>query len=270
MRVLKDRVAVVTGAASGIGLAVAEHLAGQGCHLALVDNQDEGLRRAAERLSMIGRRVSAHCVDVSDKVQIQALPMEVLAHHRQAHILVNNAGVSLAGPFETYTLDDLEWIMGVNLWGVVYGCSVFLPYLRQREEGHIVNVSSDFGLLGFPTKSAYCTTKFAIRGFSEALRAELHGSQIGVTCVYPGAVDTELIRSARTRDPAKRDLEARFVADRGMPVNVVARRIVRAIERNQGRVLIGSDTYLIDSLTRLFPGLVNELVARFYQRLPFV
>ncbi|MCU0494423.1 MAG: SDR family oxidoreductase, partial [Chloroflexaceae bacterium] len=198
------------------------------------------------------------------------LPDAVMQQHGRVDILVNNAGVSLAGPFEGYSRDDLEWIVGVNLWGVIYGCKYFLPLLRQRGAGSIVNIASDFGLVGLPTKSAYCTTKFAIRGLSESLRAELYGTGIHVMCVYPGAVDTNLIRRSRTTDSRKRTLETQFVARRGIPVDYVARRIIRGIERKQGRVLIGQDTYLIDLMTRLFPNLTQCLIGRFHHRLPFL
>ncbi|MCG8351618.1 MAG: SDR family NAD(P)-dependent oxidoreductase [Chloroflexales bacterium] len=270
MRSFSDRVAVVTGAASGIGQVLSECLAQRGCHLALVDINEAGLAETARRITRLGRSVSQHCVDVANKEQMAILPGAVIHKHRHVHILVNNAGVSLAGPFETCPIRDLEWIVGVNLWGMFYGCAFFLPALRNADEGHIVNVSSDFGLFGLPTKTAYCLTKFAIRGFSEALRAELHNSRIGLTCVYPGAVDTGLIRNMRTWDTAKRDIETRFVANRGIPVTTVAERIVQGIERNTGRVLIGGDTYLIDAFTRLMPSITNKLVARFKDLLPFI
>jgi short-subunit dehydrogenase len=270
MQSLNDRVAVVTGAASGIGRATALALATAGCHLALVDRQPEGLETAAAHIQRLGRRATMHETDVADARQMEQLAEEVVAQHQRVHVLVNNAGVALAGPFSGYTGEALDWIIGVNLWGVLHSCRVFLPWLQRAEEAHIVNIASDFGLIGFPTKSAYCTTKFAVRGFSEALRAELAPARIGVSCVFPGAVDTGLIRNARVQDPAKRAKEAQFVAARSIGVERVAARIVRAIRRNQGRVLIGGDTWGIEVATRLAPGLTNWLVARFHTRLPFV
>lgn len=265
-----DHVCVITGAASGIGRALALHLAQCGCHLALVDLNADGMRDVAQQLRSPQRRVSCHVVDVADHDQMRQLPEDVLQQHGHVDILINNAGVSLAGPFEHYSLADLTWIIDINLWGAIYGCRYFLPIFRQRGYGYVVNIASDFGLVGLPSKTAYCATKFAIRGFSEALRAELHGSGISVTCVYPGAVDTELIRSSRATDPHKRDLEARFVAQRGIPLDHVAQRIVAGVARRQARVLIGSDTYVIDLMTRFFPGLTQRLIGRFHHRLPFL
>ncbi|MCI0336000.1 MAG: SDR family oxidoreductase [Acidobacteria bacterium] len=270
MRKLQDRVAVVTGAASGIGLALCQRLAQQGCHLALVDLNQTGLAENAAQIAAQGKRVSIHVIDVSDKTVMERLPDVVLSEHGEVHILVNNAGVSLAGPFETLGLEDLEWIFGINFWGAVYGCKFFLPHLRCSEEAHIVNVSSTFGLFGLSTKTGYCATKFALRGFSEALRAELSDTRIGLTCVYPGAVDTNLVRGGRTWDTEKQKMEAQFVASRSIPVDKVAARIVRGIERNSPRVLIGSDAWLIDVMTRFSPTLMAALGARSQKRVPFL
>ena len=265
-----DQVSVVTGAASGIGRALAVELARCGCHLALVHVNVDGLRKVEEELSLLGRRVSAHVVDVSNSEQMQNLPAEVLREHDRVDMLINNAGVSLAGPFESFSMADLDWIVNINLWGVIHGCKFFLPLFRQRGAGHIVNIASDFGLFGLPTKTAYCATKFAIRGFSEALRAELYGSGIHLTCVYPGAVDTELIRASRTLESQKRDLEAAFVAQRGTPAEKVAQKIIRGIQKRRARVLIGRETYAIDFMMRFFPNLTQTLVGRFHRRIPFL
>lgn len=270
MRLIPGQVAVVTGAASGIGRALCSKLAARGCDLALVDIYHEGLTEAAAALRGSGRSISMHRTDVSDRAAMDRLPGEVLRHHPGVHLLVNNAGVSLAGPFEDYELEDLDWIVGVNFWGVVHGCKYFLPHLRKESGAHIVNVGSDFGLLGFPTKTGYCATKFAVRGFSESLRAELSGSNVGLTCVYPGAVDTALVRNSRVTDEGKKKLEAHYLAERGRSPDDVARRIVRAVERNAARVLIGRETILIDLATRFFPRFANAMAGRFKGRVPFV
>jgi short-subunit dehydrogenase len=201
---------------------------------------------------------------------MERLPEAVLDSHGGVHLLVNNAGVSLSGPFEACDLDDIDWIIGINFWGVVHGCRFFLPYLRQQQRAHILSVCSGLGLVGFPTKTAYSASKFAVRGFTESLRAELHGSNIGITCVYPGPVDTALIRSARAVDPKKREMEAEFVASRGLSSERVAVRILRAVERDIPRVLIGRDAHALDLVSRLFPVLTNTLVGRFQRRIPFV
>lgn len=265
-----DHVSVITGAASGIGRALAVHLARSGCHLALVDVQGDRLQELAEQLRIPERRVTIHVVDVADHDQMRSLPDDVLQQHGRVDILINNAGVSLAGPFEQYSQTDLEWILNTNLWGTIYGCRYFLPILRQQNTGYLVNMASDFGLIGLPGKTAYCTTKFAIRGLTEALRAELYGSGISVTCVYPGAVDTGLIRSSRAVDVRKRDLEVDFVAQRGLSLDHVAQRIIKGIQRKQARILIGRDTYLIDIMSRLAPALTQSLVGRFQHLVPFL
>jgi NADP-dependent 3-hydroxy acid dehydrogenase YdfG len=156
MTAFQGRVAVITGAASGIGQALAESLYTHGCHLALVDVNAAGLDATAKRLHSTEGRISLHHTDVSKKEQMELLPDEVLRQHERVDILINNAGVALAGAFETYSIDDLEWIVGINLMGIIYSCAYFLPVLRSQKKSHIVNISSDFGLIGFPTKSMYC------------------------------------------------------------------------------------------------------------------
>ena len=270
MSILQGHVAVITGAGSGIGRGLAEGLFARGCRLALVDIDLMGLEETARRLGPPDGRVSIHPTDVSNRAQMQRLPEEVLRGHQRVDILINNAGVGLAGRFEAYTLDDLEWIVDINLMGVVYGCACFLPALRLQAKSHIVNVSSDFGLIGFPTKSMYCATKFAIRGFSETLRAELHGSNVSVTCVFPGPVDTDIVRNSRYVQEEKRRLEARFLAGRSIPMEKVVKRIIRGIERESSRVLIGRETFLFDLFARAAPGFTNWLIAKFHRRLPFI
>ena len=261
MRHLGDRVAVVTGAASGIGRAVAILLARKGCHLALVDRNEEGLRETARSVEAAGRKASIHLVDVADTDQMSALPGQVLAEHGAVHVLVNNAGVALDATFEESSLEDLEWILGINLWGVILGCKLFLPHLRQVDEAHIVNVSSLFGLVGVPRNSAYCTTKFAVRGLSESLWAELSAEGIGVTSVHPGGIKTNIVRAAR-HAPGREKQEAIELFDRAARITPerAAEKIVRGIERGAQRVRIGPETYLGDWLKRLFPNGVQRLL----------
>ena len=194
VRAFRDKVAVVTGAASGIGRALAQDLARRGADLALVDVSAAALAETAGLCAARGRGVTTHIADVADAARMKALAAEVVAAHGRVELLVNNAGVSVTGTFEEQSLDDWRWIVGVNFWGVVHGCKFFLPHLRRAREAHIVNLSSMFGLIGLPTQSSYCATKFAVRGFSEALWAELRGSGIGVTTVHPGGVRTNIAR----------------------------------------------------------------------------
>ncbi|HMJ15916.1 MAG TPA: SDR family NAD(P)-dependent oxidoreductase [Polyangiaceae bacterium] len=265
MRKLEDRVAVVTGASSGIGRATAVALADRGCDLALADVNELGLAETRALLESSGRRISTHRVDVSDKKQMEDFTQAVLAEHGRVHVLVNNAGVGVASTFEQQSLEDFEWLFGINFWGVVYGCKFFLPHLRQADEAHIVNISSVFGIVGVPMNSSYCASKFAVRGLSESLRAELTGTHIGVTSVYPGGVATNIAKAARYgADPEAEDLRAQTVKlfTRMLPPAEAAAAIVRGIRRNSARVLITKEAHAIDAMKRIFPGLAGEALGR--------
>lgn len=265
MEQLEGRVAVVTGAGSGIGRATARALQREGCHLALVDVVPQRLADVRAALADPARRVSVHVADVSDRARMEALPGEVLAEHGAVHVLVNNAGVTVGRSFEDHSWDDLDWIFGIDLWGVIHGCKVFLPHLLRAEEAHIVNVSSLAGLVAFPLQSSYSAAKCAVYGFSDALRTELSGGPVGVTSVHPGTIRTRVLADARRSDQRLTrlvDLMERF----GRPPEVVARRIVRAIRRGQTRVRVGADAYLLDWIHRLAPNLPGRLLGFAWRR----
>lgn len=266
MRQLKGRVAVVTGAANGIGRALSQAFAARGCELALVDVDVEGLERTAREVRAVAAKVSTHVVDVASKEQMQALPAEIIREHGHIHILVNNAGVSIVATTMEQSIEDFEWIVGINLWGVIYGCKFFLPHLEGEEEGHIVNVSSLFGIIGVPTQASYSLTKFAVRGFSEALHAELAGTSVGLSVVHPGVIQTNIVQASRIASGKRRSkLQKRF--DRyAMSPERAAAKIIRAIETNQQRVRIGKETYLVDWAKRLFPDLTQRALANGYGR----
>lgn len=269
MKRLRDRVAVVTGAGSGIGRAVAEHLAEKGCHLALCDVDTDGLAETQELLGPSDRCVSTHRVDVSRRDEMEQFARDVESEHGATHIVVNNAGVGVAKTFEDHTADDLEWIFGVNLWGVVHGCKVFLPMLKRADEGHIVNISSVFGLIGYPMNSSYCATKFAVRGLSDSIRLELEKDGIGVTSVHPGGIATNVAANARWADDDKiGDSRAQTMElFKGfLPPREAARLIVRGIERNEPRVLITKQAHVVDALLRLSPRLLQEILRRKWEK----
>lgn len=269
MRRLRDRVAVVTGAGSGIGRAVCEVLARRGCDLALVDVDEAGAEETARRVQEAGRRATVHRADVSDRQRMQALPDEVLEAHGAVHVLVNNAGVSVSATFEEQSLEDFDWIVGINFWGVVHGCKFFLPVLQRQDEAQIVNLSSMLGLMGVPTQASYCATKFAVRGLSEVLQTELSGTPVRVLCVHPGAVRTNIVNASRSTDADARRRAADLFATRAMPPERAAELIVRSVERGRERLLVCTEAWATDWLKRLAPGLTQTAVgwlARRYGR----
>jgi len=254
---LTGRTAVVTGAASGIGGAIATSLARRGCNLALADINEESLHKAAAEIAAQGVRVSRHHLDVSDRDAVAALPEQVVAEHDRVDLLVNNAGVALAGTFEQVTETDFEWLFGINFWGVVRMTRAFLPLLHSSDEARIVNLSSVFGIIAPPGNTAYSASKFAVRGFSESLRHELRKTRIGVTVVHPGGVATSIVRSARMpksnspeEDEAKRKSFESFLT---LPPAIAGETIVRGVENRKARVLVGTDAKVLALIERLMP-----------------
>lgn len=256
MRELAGRVAVVTGAAGGIGRATALALAGRGCALALVDVDPEGLDSTRSAVAATGAGVSIHRADVADGDRMGELPAEVAGHHGACHILVNNAGVLNVGRFADDRLEDIHWIVGINVFGVVHGCHHFLPLLAEADEAHIVNVSSMAAFVGIPQNAVYSLTKGAVRSFTEGLRAELIGSSIGVSALFPGAVGTDIMRSSRggQAERLNRLADRSFTRYLRSSPEAAARRIVSAIEGRKARVLLGPDARLLDLSARLLPG----------------
>ena len=262
MRTLNDRVAVVTGAASGIGRATARALSAAGCRLALVDVQEAPLLALAAELP----GASAHRVDVADREAMAGLPAQVLAHHGAVHVLVNNAGVTVARPFTAHSLEDWDWVLGVNLRGVVHGCHFFLPHLLQAEEAHIVNLSSLFGIVAVPGQAAYCTSKFAVRGLTETLWEELADTRVGVTVVHPGGINTGIVANARGDDEEQMARLRRFFEKATQPPERVAQAIVRAILRGERRVRVTREAVVGDWLKRVLPELGNQVAVRVMSR----
>ena len=269
MKDFKNKVAAITGAGSGIGRALALNLAKKGCHLALSDINMVGLKETTNLLKEYDVKVTSQKLDVADRKAIYAWAEKVVADHGKVNLIFNNAGVALGSSVEGMSDDDLEWMMDINFWGVVNGTRAFMPHLKASGEGHIINISSIFGLAGIPSQSAYNASKFAVRGFTESLRQELDMSKscVSATSVHPGGIKTNIAASARFADnmqdlmgqaeaDAKEKFEKLFItsADKASKV------ILRGLRRNQRRVLIGPDAHLVDMMVRFMPSTYQRLV----------
>src|SRR5467141_2815804 len=266
MSFLSEGVAVVTGAGSGIGRTLAQQLAAAGSALALADIDEAGLLQTEKTLAETSAIVTTHLVDVADEEGVRSFSEDVSKRHGRVTLLINNAGVALEGTFEEISLDDFRWLMWINFWGTVYGVKYFLPLLKRQPRAHIVNISSVFGIVAPAGQSAYSASKFAVRGFTEALRHELEGTAVFVSCVHPGGIRTPIARRARLgakTPPASRDeAVARF--DRLTPTmpDAAAARILQGVERREPRILVGRDARQIDILQRLRPGTYWKALAR--------
>jgi butyryl-CoA dehydrogenase len=270
MKDFRGRVAAITGAGSGIGRALANDLARRGAHLALSDIDDDGLTGTVADCEGLGVKITSQHLDVAERDAVYAWADRVVADHGKVNLIINNAGVALGATVEAMSYEDFEWLMNINFWGVVYGTKAFLPHLKQSGEGHIVNVSSVFGLISVPSQSAYNAAKFAVRGFSDTLRMELDidGANVSVTTIHPGGIKTNIARNARldasvsdvAGDPEKaiRDFERAFITS----PDKAARQILRAVQRDRRRALIGPDAKVIDLISRMPAALYQSVLTR--------
>lgn len=258
----KGKVAVITGAASGIGRALALKLAAQGCDLALVDRDVEGLFTIQEELTFFGVTCVIQDFDVSDKLAFSLFAETVVAQFSQVDMLFNNAGVSLIDSVENQSFDDFHWLMNINFWGVVYGTHAFLPYLKKSPQAHLVNVSSLFGLLSLPLQSAYNSSKFAVRGFTESLKMEMAGTNVSVHCVHPGGIKTNITNNAKisTEHVPKSKILADFNKQAKTTAEQAADVILNGLVKNKRRILIGKDAKLLDRIVRWFPATYEKVL----------
>lgn len=264
MKDFTGRVAVVTGAGGGIGRAVCLELAKRGTHVALVDLDATALEESARLVAEYGVNTSTHIVDVASKAEMEALPAAVLAVHGKVNILVNNAGITYHKLFSTHTLEDWEKMVGVNWWGVLYGCHYFLEPLKAAGEGHIINISSMAAFVSFPYQSSYCATKAAVKAFSECLWWELSAHNIGVTSVHPGVVRTNILLAAKKMadDENTAQKTHELMQKIGVKPERAAKRIVNAIEHNRFRIRIGADSIMMDWAKRCFPHGIQLLLRK--------
>ncbi len=270
MKSFENKVAAITGAGSGIGRALAYGLARQGCQLALSDVNAEGLAETAAQARKLGVQVSEALVNVADREAVHAWAEQVVAEHGRVNAIFNNAGVAQGGTVEGNDYADYEWIMNINFWGVVNGTKAFLPHIKSSGQGHIVNVSSVFGLFAQPGMSAYNASKFAVRGFTESLRQELDMADCGVSasCVHPGGIKTNIAKTARMNDSlAKVTGQAAEQARQQFNDQLLrttpekaAQVIINGVLGNKRRILIGPDAYALDGMQRLLPALYQRLV----------
>lgn len=272
MKSFAGKTAAVTGAGSGIGRALAIELARRGCNLALSDINAEGLNETFQRVAAFGVMVTKSKVDVAKRAQIYAWAERVADEHGVVNLVFNNAGVALGSTVAGMSDEDFKWIMDINFWGVVHGTRAFLPLLKESGDGHVVNISSVFGIAAIPSQSAYNASKFAVRGFTEALRQELELGRepVGATSVHPGGIKTNIAKSARfgadmkalfdkDADKSKAKFERLFSTTPETAANV----ILDGVRRNRRRVLIGADAHVIDWTVRLMPALYQPIVTAF-------
>ncbi|GAB7006887.1 SDR family NAD(P)-dependent oxidoreductase [Nocardioides sp. AN3] len=272
MKSLKDKVVVITGAGSGIGRALSVEIARRGGLLALSDVNEAGLAETVELAKQAGAgQVKADRLDVADRSAFTAYADDVLAHFGRVNVVINNAGVALSGRINDLEWDDIDWIIGIDFWGVVHGTKLFLPAIIESGDGHVVNISSLFGLVSMPDQGFYNAAKYAVRGLTEALREEMliDGHRVGVTSVHPGGIKTSVARSARysAKDDAARS--AKFFDEKlaKMEPERAAEIIVKGILKNRARVLVGLDAHVIHHIGKLTGSRYQDLVALSVRRL---
>lgn len=274
MTQIKDQVAFVTGAASGIGRALALELANRGAKSVVISDVNEAeLEKTAEMVRAKQVNVIARKLDVSDREAVEALVDETIQTQGGIDLIFNNAGVALGASTEEMSYDNLEWMMGINFYGVVHGTKAALPHMVAKDHGHIVNISSIFGFIGVPTQSAYCAAKFAVRGFTESLVHEMAGKNVNITTVHPGGIKTNIARNARMQESTSAAAAAEG-RDPGEDFEKIARTtpaeaanvILNGVEKNKKRVMIGLDAHIITRMVRFFPGLYYRILGAMGKR----
>jgi len=270
MTEFKDKSVVVTGAANGLGKALAIEFLNQGCHLALIDIDFAGLQNLLVILNRKEQLVTIHQADISNEESIIKTRLEILNTHKQIDILVNNAGISINQYFEHIDLVDYKMLFDTNFWGTVYCTKHFLPDLKSQNDSRVVNIISDFALMGFPGKTAYGSSKSAVWGFTNALKTELADTSVKVCMVIPPPLDTGLVRDGKHIDDKKKQTEARFVQKHSRPLDTTAKKIVQQIRKGKFRIVIGAMMFGIDLISRLFPTLLHTVIGKYKKRIEFI
>lgn len=269
MSEIKNSLFIITGAGSGIGQALTLKAIAAGAKVIASDVNEKALD---ETIALSNGKAERHLLDVADAEQIKSFASDIIKKHPgETMILVNNAGVGLAsGNFTETPLEDFEWLMNINLYGVVRLTKAFLPHLLQQNKGHIVNVSSVYGLAGMPTNSAYSTAKFAVKGFTDVLKAELLGTNVKVSSVHPGGIKTNIARNSRISATQNIELAKKTMAKfekvaLKMPAADAADVIIQGIKKDKSRILIGSDAKVLDWMVRIFPDSYHKIIAKAFK-----
>ena len=266
----KNKVAAITGAGSGMGRALAVALASKGCHVAISDVDTNGLDETQAQInSGSSVTVTSHELDVADKDQVEQFAADVVSEHGRVNMVFNNAGVSLTDTVEHMNYDDFKWLMDINFWGVIYGSKAFLPYFNDVDEAHIINTSSIFGVIAVPSQSAYNASKFAVRGFTYAMRQELIETNVGVSCVQPGGVKTNIVKSSRyvapdNSAPTKEEFTTRFEEMANLSSEQAAEQILRGVLANKAQILVGRDAKTAAVIERVAPTGYLKLLSRMW------
>lgn len=263
MKDLNNKVAVVTGAGSGIGRALAIRLAREGCHLALADLNSAGLDETIKLIQSPQTKITSYIVDVSDREAVHQFSDSVIQDHQHVDLVINNAGVSVNRSIEKLDYEDFEWVLNINMWGMVYGSKAFLPHLKTRPEAHIVNMSSATAMLGFPLNGPYNMSKSAIQSFTETLIQEFLGTKLRFTSVHPGGIKTNIANSAKhmtEKNASKFNKLAATTPERA------AKIIINGIKKNKEKILVGPDAYIMTILKRLLPNWSVRLCGQFTEK----
>ena len=262
MKNFSKKIIVITGAGSGMGRAMAVQLAAQGATVLISDINEESLKETQALIQSGKGSCKIYKVDVGDRAQVYDFATSVLNEFKYIDVLINNAGIAIGqAMFEEIPLADFERLININLWGVVHHTRAFLDVMRTRPEAAIVNTSSVFGLMGIPSQIPYCISKFAVRGFTDSLRLELNGTNVSVTCVHPGGIDTNIVRNGihyRDKDTTIAQFEKMVMTSSDKAASI----IIRAIQKRSKRVMVGPDAKLIRFMTQLAPSLVDRFILR--------
>jgi short-subunit dehydrogenase len=266
----KDKTVLITGAANGLGKALAFEFSRLGYNLALIDIDSAGLQTLQQDLKTADQKITVHQNDISEEQNVIYVREDILSKHNRIDILVNNAGVSISQTFDLLEIVDFQKLFATNFWGTIYYTKHFLPDLKKQNDSRLVNIISDFALMGFPGKTAYSSSKSAILGFSNSLKTELTGTTVKVSIVIPPPLDTGLVIKGKHIDEAKKQKEAAFLQKNGMHINKAAKLIVRQIEKGKFRIVIGTMMFWIDIASRLFPSLLHRLIGKNKNKIDFV